>query len=48
MLNWIKNIFAPTFSQATPVKTNKRKTGWTQKGHYRTYKSGKKVWIEPK
>ena len=44
MLNWIKSIFMPT-----PVAPPKKpKSGWKQKGHYRKYKNGKKVWVGPK
>ena len=57
MLNWLKNIFTPKPSE--PEVTNERKKkkskrgGWTQvahtrKGHYRTYRNGKKVWIPEK
>ena len=42
MLNWIKSLFAP---QTQPPMPSGRKP---IKAHYRKYKSGKKVWVEPK
>jgi len=42
MLNWIKSLFVPQTQQSN-MKQRK-----PIKPHYRKYKSGKKVWVEPK
>ena len=57
MLNWVKTLLGvntPTkvkqdaLIKSVKKQAAKKKSGWKQKGHYRTYKNGKKVWIGAK